>query len=151
MNSSHDSRHNFEETGMIDDLALDNEAIEANHAAVERAAAPSSPARGNRTARLPGLPGSLTAIGRDIGRTIERAISPKDEHMPGIKVSPMAQEKLDQLVQAGVFRNQADAAAYLVDEGIKSQSALFERVDQKLAEIERLHAELRGLVDERQV
>jgi hypothetical protein len=37
----------------------------------------------------------------------------------------------------------------LIDEGIKTQSALFERVQQKLAEIERLRAELRGMIGER--
>jgi serine/threonine protein kinase HipA of HipAB toxin-antitoxin module len=49
-------------------------------------------------------------------------------------------------VQAGVFRNRAEAAGFLIEEGIKTQSALFERVKQKLAEIERLRAELRGLI-----
>src|SRR3990172_1535606 len=92
------------------------------------------------------IPESLSAIGRDISRTIERAISAKDDYVVAVKVSPSAQEKLEQLVQAGVFRNRAEAAGFLIDEGIKTQSALFERVEQKLAEIERLRAELRGLI-----
>jgi Arc/MetJ-type ribon-helix-helix transcriptional regulator len=95
------------------------------------------------------IPESLSAIGRDISRTIERAISAKDEYVVAIKVSPEAQEKLEQLVQAGVFHNRAEAAGFLIDEGIKTQSALFERVEQKLAEIERLKAELRGLINEK--
>jgi Arc/MetJ-type ribon-helix-helix transcriptional regulator len=93
------------------------------------------------------IPESLSSIGRDISRTIERAISAKDDYVVAVKVSPEAQERLEQLVQAGVFRNRAEAAAYLIDEGIKSQSALFERVQQKLTEIERLRAELRGMVN----
>jgi len=95
------------------------------------------------------IPESLTAIGRDISRTIERAMSAKDDYVVAVKVSADAQEKLDQLVQAGVFRSRAEAAAYLIDEGVKTQSALFDRVQQKLAEIERLRAELRDLVIER--
>ena len=95
------------------------------------------------------IPESLSAIGRDISRTIERAISAKDDYVVAVKISPEAQEKLEQLVQAGVFRNRAEAAGFLIDEGIKTQSALFERVRQKLAEIERLRAELRGLINER--
>jgi hypothetical protein len=95
------------------------------------------------------IPESLTAIGRDISRTIERAMSAKDDYVVAVKVSADAQEKLDQLVQAGVFRSRAEAAAYLIDEGVKTQSALFERVQQKLSEIERLRAELRDLVMER--
>ena len=94
------------------------------------------------------LPEQLSAIGRDISRTIERAISAKDDYMLAVKVSQDAQVKLGQLVQAGVFGTRAEAAAFLIDEGIKTQSALFERVEQKLAEIERLRAELRGMVAE---
>ncbi len=95
------------------------------------------------------IPESLSAIGRDISRTIERAISAKDDYVVAVKISPEAQEKVDQLVQAGIFRNRAEASGFLVEEGIKTQSALFERVQQKLAEIERLRAELRGLVNDR--
>ena len=92
------------------------------------------------------LPEQLSAIGRDISRTIERAISAKDDYMLAVKVSHDAQVRLGQLVQAGVFGTRAEAAAFLIDEGIKTQSALFERVEQKLGEIERLRAELRGMV-----
>ena len=94
------------------------------------------------------IPESLSAIGRDISRTIERAMSAKDDYVVAVKVSPEAQDKLEQLVQAGVFRSRAEAAGFLIEEGIKTQSALFERVQQKLAEIERLRAELRGLINE---
>ena len=92
------------------------------------------------------IPESLSSIGRDISRTIERAIHAKDDYVVAVKVSPEAQERLEQLVAAGVFRSRADAAAFLIDEGIKSQTALFERVGQKLSEIERLRAELRGMI-----
>ena len=95
------------------------------------------------------IPEQLSAIGRDISRTIERAISAKDDYMIAVKVSQDAQHKLGQLVQAGVFGTRAEAAAFLIDEGIKTQGPLFERVEQKLAEIERLRAELRGLVDDK--
>jgi Arc/MetJ-type ribon-helix-helix transcriptional regulator len=95
------------------------------------------------------IPESLSAIGRDISRTIERAMSAKDEYVVAVKVSPESQDKIDQLVQAGIFRSRAEAAGFLIDEGIKTQSALFDRVQQKLAEIERLRAELRGMVNEK--
>jgi len=95
------------------------------------------------------IPESLSAIGRDISRTIEKAISAKDDYVVAVKVSPEAQDKLEQLVQAGVFRSRAEAAGYLIDEGIKTQAALFDRVRQKLAEIERLRAELRGLINDK--
>ncbi len=127
----------------IDDLMLRED--ESEHANAEQHARFSSSVR-DRASRIPE---SLSAIGRDISRTIERAISAKDEYVVAVKVSPEAQDKLEQLVQAGVFHNRAEAAAYLIDEGIKTQSALFDRVQQKLSEIERLRAELRGMIDEK--
>lgn len=95
------------------------------------------------------IPESLSAIGRDISRTIERAISAKDDYVAAVRLSPEAQEKLEQLVQAGVFSSRSEAAGFLIDEGIKTQTALFEHVGQKLAEIERLKNELRGLINEK--
>lgn len=97
------------------------------------------------------IPESLSSIGRDISRTIERAISAKDDYVVAVKISHEAQERLEQLVLAGVFHNRAEAAAYLIDEGIKSQTQLFDRVQQKLSEIERLRAELRGMINEKPV
>lgn len=97
------------------------------------------------------IPESLSAIGRDISRTIEKAISAKDDYVVAIKISPEAQDKLEALVQAGVFRSRAEAAGFLIDEGIKTQSALFERVRQKLGEIERLRAELRGMIADNKI
>jgi Arc/MetJ-type ribon-helix-helix transcriptional regulator len=125
----------------IDDLILRDDELEHDAASGSRAA---SSVRDIASR----IPESLSAIGRDISRTIERAISAKDDYVVAVKVSPDAQEKLEQLVQAGVFRSRAEAAAYLIDEGIKTQSALFDRVQQKLSEIERLRAELRGMVGE---
>ena len=121
----------------IDDLMLRDEEIEAGE---EHSRASSVRDIASR------IPESLSAIGRDISRTIEKAISAKDDYVVAVKISPEAQDKLEQLVQAGVFRSRAEAAGFLIDEGIKTQAALFDRVRQKLAEIERLRAELRGLI-----
>ena len=126
----------------VDDLMLRDDEVEGDSAERSRAA---SSVRDIASR----IPESLSAIGRDISRTIERAISAKDYYVVAVKISPTAQEKVDQLVQAGIFRNRAEAAGFLVEEGIKTQSALFERVQQKLAEIERLRAELRGMVNEK--
>ncbi len=108
------------------------------------------PAHGEERARVRDIasriPESLSSIGRDISRTIERALSAKDDYVVAVKVSHEAQERLEQLVQAGVFRSRAEAAAFLIDEGFKSQSELFDRVSLKLSEIERLRAELRGMI-----
>lgn len=138
MSNPYDNPHReFEKSEVIDDLMLQEN--EPEHDDKTRV---SSSVR-EMASRIPE---SLSAIGRDISRTIERAISAKDDYVIAVKVSPEAQEKLEQLVQAGVFHGRAEAAAFLIDEGIKTQAALFERVEQKLSEIERLRAELRVMV-----
>jgi hypothetical protein len=96
------------------------------------------------------IPESLASIGRDISRTVERALSAKDDYVVAVKLSHEAQNSLEQLVQAGVFRTRAEAAAFLIDEGIKAQHELFDRVSAKLSEIERLRAELRGMISREQ-
>lgn len=142
--SSPYQREEQRESETVDDLMLRDDDSDTD--SDERARAASSVR--DMASRIPE---SLSAIGRDISRTIERAISAKDDYVVAVKVSPQAQEKLEQLVQAGVFRNRAEAAGFLIDEGIRTQAALFGRVEQKLAEIERLRAELRGMINEKSV
>ncbi|MDT7688804.1 MAG: hypothetical protein QOJ70_2378 [Acidobacteriota bacterium] len=123
----------------IDDLMLADPEDESSH---EERAHVSSSVRDIASR----IPESLASIGRDISRTVERALAAKDDYVVAVKVSHDAQERLEQLVQAGVFRTRADAAAFLIDEGIKAQTELFDRVSLKLSEIERLRAELRGMI-----
>ena len=81
---------------------------------------------------------------RAIGQRFKGALS--NGHLNHVKVSTDAQDKLTTLVQAGVFRSKAEAAAYLIERGIKSETRLFDIVRQKLNEIERIELELRNLV-----
>src|SRR2546421_11931494 len=70
------------------------------------------------------IPEQLSAIGRDISRTIERAISAKDDYMLAVKGSHDAQVRLGQLVQGGGVGTRAETAPFLIDEGIKNQGAV---------------------------
>src|SRR3954464_8618021 len=107
----------------IDDLMAPEDETEGQH---HRARNPSSVRE-----MASRIPESLSSIGRDISRTIERALSAKDDYVVAVKLSHEAQERLEQLVQAGVFRSRAEAAAFLIDEGIKAQTELFARVSTK--------------------
>src|SRR2546421_12668403 len=51
------------------------------------------------------IPESLSAIGRDISRTIERAMSAKDDYVVAVKTSPQAQGNGDEVVEVVTFRN----------------------------------------------
>src|SRR2546421_3981923 len=71
------------------------------------------------------IPEQLSAIGRDISRTIERAISAKDDYMLAVKVSHDAQVRLRPPVPAGGLRTRAQAAAFLIHQSLKSPRPLF--------------------------
>ena len=137
MSNPYDPHHGAGRSEPIDDLMIRDEEEAGHHSERVTSSVRDIASR---------IPESLSSIGRDISRTIERAISAKDEYVVAVKVSHEAQERLDQLVAAGVFPSRAVAAAFLIDEGIKAQAALFDRVGQKLSEIERLRAELRGMI-----
>ncbi|MGE0131254.1 MAG: hypothetical protein AB7U82_24500 [Blastocatellales bacterium] len=77
-----------------------------------------------------------------VSKAVERAINVRDTTVL-IRLSDESSDKLDTLVSAGVFKSRAEAAAFLIEEGIKAQASLFQRIQDKLTEIEKLRAELR--------
>ncbi|HEX8847647.1 MAG TPA: zinc ribbon domain-containing protein [Pyrinomonadaceae bacterium] len=81
-----------------------------------------------------------------LGNKVKSVLPINNGSLNHVKVSAEAQERLKTLVQAGVFGSKSDAAAYLIERGIKAEARLFEVVHQKLSEIERIETELRGLV-----
>jgi Arc/MetJ-type ribon-helix-helix transcriptional regulator len=81
-----------------------------------------------------------------IGKAIESALSARD-HVVMVRVNDEALKKLDSLVQSGIFKSRSESAAFLISEGIKAQSALFDRISEKIEEIERLRAELKSIVE----
>ena len=88
------------------------------------------------------MPKSLSAI----GHKVKSVLPINNGDLNHVKVSPVAQDKLNDLVRAGVFDTKAEAASYLIDKGIKAETRLFDVVQQKLSEIERLRSELRNMV-----
>ncbi len=87
----------------------------------------------------------VNKVPETINRAIDRALNVRDTTVL-LRLSETASERLDVLVSAGVFKSRAEAASFLIEEGIRAQAPLFERVQSKLAEIERLREELRHSV-----
>ena len=87
------------------------------------------------------LPNALASL----GQRFRRAAPTGGEPVISVRVSHEAQEAVELLLQAGRFESQADAAGFLLEEGAKAQAELLNFIRRKLAEIERLQAELRGI------
>jgi Arc/MetJ-type ribon-helix-helix transcriptional regulator len=87
----------------------------------------------------------LNRATESISKAIETALSARD-HVVMVRVNDESLRKLDSLVQSGIFKSRSEAAAFLISEGIKGQSALFGRIEEKTAEIEKLRSELKSIV-----
>jgi len=89
----------------------------------------------------------MTKVPDTINKAVERALNVREATVL-LKLNENVAEALDTLVTSGVFKSRADAAAFLVEEGIRAQTPLFIRIQAKLNEIERLREELRHSIAE---
>lgn len=80
-----------------------------------------------------------------VNKAVERALNVRDTTVV-LRLSDAASDAIDRLVAAGIYQSRSEAAAFLIDEGIKGQAALFQRIQEKMSEIERLRTELRNTV-----
>jgi hypothetical protein len=87
----------------------------------------------------------FSRVPESVNKAVERALNVRDTTIL-VRLSDASSDAVDTLVSAGIFKGRAEAAAFLIDEGIKSQAALFQRIQSKLGEIERIRQELRTSV-----
>ena len=88
---------------------------------------------------------ALNKATESIGKAIESALAARD-HVVMVRVNDDSLKSLDALVQSGIFKSRSEAAAFLISEGVKAQAALFERISERIKEIERLRSELKDIV-----
>jgi Arc/MetJ-type ribon-helix-helix transcriptional regulator len=88
---------------------------------------------------------ALNRATESIGKAIESALAARD-HVVVVRVNDDSLRSLDALVQSGIFKSRSEAAAFLISEGVKAQAVLFERISERIKEIERLRAELKDIV-----
>ena len=65
-----------------------------------------------------------------------------------IRVNDESNRKLTMLVETGLFRSRSESAAFLIEQGIRSQDALFKKITNKLETIEKLREELKAIISE---
>ncbi len=87
----------------------------------------------------------VNKVPETVNKAVELALNVRDTTVL-VRLSESSSDHLDKLITAGVFKSRSEAAAFLIDEGIKAQAALFQRIEAKMSEIERLREELRKSV-----
>jgi len=80
-----------------------------------------------------------------IRKVIDRALASRNTVLT-IRVNDESNRKLNMLVEAGLFKSRSESAAFLIEEGIKSQNALFSKITDKLIKMEKIRDELKDIV-----
>ena len=87
------------------------------------------------------------SLGGDIRDAVEEVVTVRD-NVVMMRVDSDSRAKMDELVEAGIWKSRSEAAAYLIREGIKARRGLFDRISEKVGEIRKAKEELRGLLGE---
>jgi len=80
-----------------------------------------------------------------IRKVIDRALASRNTVLT-IRVNDESNKKLNMLVEAGLFKSRSESAAFLIEEGIKSQGPLFLKITDKLKKMEKIRDELKDIV-----
>lgn len=82
-----------------------------------------------------------------IKKVLDRTLSSRNTVLT-IRVDEESNIKLNMLVESGIFRSRSESAAFLINEGIKSQESLFSRIATKLEKIDKIKMELSSIISE---
>ena len=82
-----------------------------------------------------------------IKKVIDKAMVARNTVLT-IRVNDESNEKLRMLVDVGLFKSRSESAAFLIQEGIKSQEALFAKISTKIKRIDKIKDELKDIVSE---
>jgi Arc/MetJ-type ribon-helix-helix transcriptional regulator len=82
-----------------------------------------------------------------IRKVVDKALAARNTVLT-IRVNDECNRKMNMLVDSGLFKSRSESAAFLIQEGIKNQGALFNKISSKLDEIEKIKGELQKVVSE---
>lgn len=90
------------------------------------------------------LPESIGKLPGSIGAAIQNVLSTRDLNL-NVPLTDEQLKSIEMLVEAGIFASRAEAAAFLIGEGIKAKSDLFAQVGEKIGQIQKLKDELKAM------
>ena len=88
-----------------------------------------------------------TDVSSEIARTAERlfeeAKSAKRQIVVSVRLDDESARRVDQLVEAGICSSRSEAVAMLTKSGIEARLTLFNKIEAKIQEIQRIKDEIR--------
>ena len=91
--------------------------------------------------------GFASSVGESIRDTIKSVKSTRD-NVVMLRIDSESLEKIDELVDSGVTNSRSAAAAFLVEEGIKARSDLFDKIAEETEVIRNAKERIRRLLEE---
>ena len=86
-------------------------------------------------------------LGENLKETIQGMRTGRD-NVVMVRVDDDSKSRLDELLDAGIVNSRSEAAAFLIAEGIKARSQLFDTISGKVEDIRNKKEELRRLLEE---
>ncbi len=80
-----------------------------------------------------------------IKKVIDKALASRNTVLT-IRVNEDSDKKLRMLVDAGLFKSRSESAAFLIQEGIKSQESLLTKISSQLTQIDKIRDELKHII-----
>ena len=65
-----------------------------------------------------------------------------------VRVDEENLSRIDELVASGQFNSRSEATAFLIGEGIKSKQEMFDKIAEKISQIQNLRTELGAMIAE---
>ena len=84
-------------------------------------------------------------IGESLEETLQDALSARN-NVVMVRLNKESLIKLDDLVESGIVSSRSEAAAFLIGEGVKARSGLYDRISEKTAQIRKAKEELPALL-----
>ena len=91
--------------------------------------------------------GFASSVGESIRDTIKSVKATRD-NVVMLRIDSDSLEKIDELVDSGVTNSRSAAAAFLVEEGIKARSDLFDKIAQETEVIRNAKERIRRLLED---
>jgi len=82
-----------------------------------------------------------------IKKVIDKALAARNTVLT-IRVNDESNQRMNMLVDAGLFKSRSESAAFLIQEGIKKREDLFKKIEGKLKKMEKIKDELKSIVSE---
>ena len=89
----------------------------------------------------------VEVLGENLKQTLPGALAGR-ENVVMVRLNKDSLSRLDELVDAGFVSSRSEAAAFLIGEGVKAKSDLFQRISDKIGRIRKAKDELRELLEE---